>query len=172
MTERLDELDQRVKELRKAFDETFASPATLPERDWVELLLISFGAPRFAVPVSQLAGIEANRPIASLPAKRPGLIGLSAVHGGLVPVFDLGTLLGLPGRDGAPRWMALHHEQELLALAFDYLEGFLRVAARDVYPLESAPGVVHLTGQAIKVDSGLVYVVDIPSVVSAIRRGG
>jgi len=171
MTNRFtDGLDERAKDLRKAFDDAFASPSLSPQADWIELLLIQTSGQRLAIRVLELAGVEAGRNVVQIPAVRPGLLGLSAVHGQLVPVYELGFLLGFRSRDSAPRWLALRRDQELLAFAFDELEGSCRIAAREVYARESTTDLSLLSRHAVRIDSHVVPILDMPAVASALRR--
>jgi chemotaxis signal transduction protein len=150
-------VDQRLAELRSAFDDTFARPLAQPPRDWVEFVLVVAGGHRYAIRISELAGLEVDRTIVPLPLEAPGLLGLAAVHGGLVPVFELAAILGGDRAKTPARWLALHRDTALIALAFDELEESRRVPVQDV-------------SQAIQTDSGVVHVVDLPSVISKIRQ--
>jgi chemotaxis signal transduction protein len=102
-----------------------------------------------------------------VPAELPGLLGLSAVRGHLVPVFDLASLLGAGSHSQAPRWVALHEGKELLGLAFDEFEGTEGVPIGVLDAQDSPPG---QEAQAIRVRSGLVHLVDLPAVISRISE--
>ncbi|MBI5684196.1 MAG: chemotaxis protein CheW [Verrucomicrobia bacterium] len=137
----------------------------------IEFALIVAGGQRYAIRIRELAGLEVNRKIAPVPAAMRGLLGLSAVQGQLVPVFDLAALLGAGARASTPRWMALHRGKELVGLAFDEFEGSRRVAAQAVHELASAPEQARMSRQAIRVDSALIHVLEISSLAAAIAPG-
>lgn len=159
------QLENRLTELRTGFDEAFAlSPVEVAE-DLIELAMIIAGGQRYAIQLRQLAGLEANLKVASLPVDLPGLLGLSAVRGHLVPIFDLASLLGAGPGGQAPRWVALHSGRELIGLGFDEFKGSRRVPSQALGAQDSAPG-----QQVIRVESGLVHVVDVPAVISRIAQ--
>ena len=54
----------------------------------------------------------------------------------VLPVFDLAVLLGHP-TGGAPRWTVVAARGSC-ALAFDALEGYLRIPGDDIVPRRSA----------------------------------
>lgn len=162
MTENRD-WESRLAQLRKAFDEGFASPLSQPPQDLTEFALIAAGRHRCAIRINELAGLEPSRKVVPLPAKVRGLLGLSAVQGQLVPVFDLAALLGGGARDSAPRWMAMARGKEPVGFAFDEFEGSCRVPLQAVHALETAPVEAHLSRQAILVDSALVPVLEFAS---------
>lgn len=170
MTHDLQDMEQRLKELRSAFDDAFASPPGQAQADWVELLLINVGDQTYAIGLSDLSGLEVNRKIISMPLETPGLLGLCAVQGQLVPVFDLAAILGTGSRKETPHWLVLHRDRELIGLAFDESLGARRVAAQEVHSLEPAAEQVHLTREAIQIDGRAIHVVDMAAVASNIRQ--
>jgi chemotaxis signal transduction protein len=164
--------ERRLAELRAAFDEAFALPPPPPVQAQTEFALVVAGAGRYAIRMSEMAGLEVDRKIVPMPEGPHGLLGLSAVEGQLIPVFELGALLGGGERGGAPRWIALHRGQELVGLAFDEFQGSRRVASEAVHELEPTTERTLLSHQAIQVDSGLVHVLDLGLVVAGVARGG
>lgn len=163
--------ERHLAELRRVFDETFALPPPQPAQARTEFALVVAGGQRYAIRMSELAGLEVNRKIVPMPEGPRGLLGLSAVQGQLIPVFELAVLLGAGARGGAPRWIALHRSQELVGLAFDEFQGSCRLPANALHPLEPAQERAPLSRQAIQVDSGLVHVLDLPLLVSALAPG-
>jgi chemotaxis signal transduction protein len=121
-------MDPRAARLRDAFDGGFALP---PQVEVVEsddfLLLRAAGAP-YAMRVAEIAGIAARKTVVPVPSGRPELLGLAGIRGALVCVYSLSRLLGQAGAEQAV-WLALLalDDAEPVALAFDELEGFLRV---------------------------------------------
>lgn len=163
-------LERRVAQLRSAFDNAFALPLAQPQPDGVELLIVSAGGQTYAMRTSELAGVEVDRKLVPLPAAAPELLGLCAAQGELVPVFELAAALGAPTAKTSPRWIALSRDKELVALAFDELRESLRVAIRDLSPLELAPGRSAFSRHAIRLETGVIHVLDIPAVIARLRQ--
>jgi len=163
-------LERRVAQLRSAFDNAFALPLAPPQPDGVELLIVRAGGQTYAMRTSELAGVEVDRRLVPLPATAPELLGLCAAQGELVPVFELAAVLGGQAAKTSPRWIALHRDKELVALAFEELLESRRVAARDLSPIELAPGRGALSRHAIRLETGVIHVLDIPAVISSLRH--
>ncbi len=171
MTQNIHDVELRLAALKAAFDNSFALPPAEPQHGWAEFLLIAVAGQAYAVRIRELSAVAVDRKIISVPVDAPGLLGLCAVGGQLVPVFDLAAILGAAGhRERPPRWMALYRDKDMIGLAFDEFQGSRRLAAQDVHTLEAAAGRAHLRPQAIKVDSRLVHVLDIASVALSIRQ--
>jgi purine-binding chemotaxis protein CheW len=137
----------------------------------VAFLVILVGRQPYALRISELAGLAVDRKTVPLPIDAPGFLGLCAVHGELVPVFQLAALLGAPPAQTPGRWLALHRDTELVALAFDGLRETRRVMIHEIRPAAPSPR-AHASREAITVDSRVIHVIDIPSVIAVIRGGG
>jgi hypothetical protein len=100
-------LDERVTDLRRAFDDAFgASPRGAPEAT-VDLLAVRIAGDPYAFDARGLVSLAPCPNVVPVPSRRPGLVGLVGVRGTLVPVYGLGVLLGYePSRAPAP-WLAL-----------------------------------------------------------------
>jgi purine-binding chemotaxis protein CheW len=111
-------------ELRAAFDAGFAEPAARPVPQ-VDVLAIHAGGAPYAIARSELAALRVDLVVVDLPSPAPALIGVAAVRGELVAVWDLGRLThGEPVR--ARRWCAIARGGRS-AVAFDRLDAHLRV---------------------------------------------
>ena len=134
----LPESPDRVAELRRAFDESFA--VAPPERvtSWEDLLSVRIGGDPYALRVRDISGFMASGRIVPLPSRLPELLGMAGVKGALVPVFSLEALLGYVRPVEAPRWLALTGKVETVALAFGEFEGHLRILPEDVFTPEKA----------------------------------
>jgi purine-binding chemotaxis protein CheW len=160
-------LEDKVAELRRAFDEAFAAPRAAPDPEHLDVLAVRVGGAPFALPIGALTGIAPRAKLLSLPGGVPGLLGLSGLKGAVVPVYGLAALLGLPA-DDRWRWLALR--QGPLALAFDELERFLRVPRDAVHPLAPGAGSREHVKEALRLEGTLLPLVDLDSVVSHIER--
>jgi len=146
-------LTGRAAELARAFDEKFIQPRQAVASDLLAVLAIRLGAEPLALRLSQLAGLYTRRSIVPVPSALPELLGLVSLRAAIVPVYDLGALLGrTPQAD--PRWIVLA-AQLPIALGFDDLEGYWRVPADSVL---SAPAVTATgdTGVELRPDTELL----------------
>ena len=94
-----------LEALRREFDSGFATePAARTQR--VDLLALRVGGGPFAVRVSELAGVVPFHAVAPLPCDDRAMLGIAAVRGAALPVYDLATLLGREA-SASTRWMLL-----------------------------------------------------------------
>jgi len=124
-------LSGRAAELRRAFDRSFAVPQNATVEDSVELLAIRAGGAGYAIRLAAVSGLFADRTVTALPSPVPELLGVAAFRGTVVPVYDLGVLLG-HARSGKPRWLVLDTGTPAVGLAFEELDGHLRVPAGEI----------------------------------------
>jgi len=117
--------NDRAAELRDAFDRVFAQ-APSPEAGAMEsLLTIRIGANPYALRLKEVSGLFADKKVTWLPSSAPELLGLAGIRGTVLPVYDLGRLLGCPTA-GAPRWLVVIAAMPV-ALAFEAFDGYLTV---------------------------------------------
>jgi len=158
----------RVGELRRAFDSAFAAEPVAPA-ERVGLIALRAGARSYAVRTSDVASVVAAGAIVPLPCDDPALLGLAAVRGTPLPVYDLAALLG-EGAAKAPRWMILSHGPDRLALAFDELEGYLRVPLADIVAAAPDPAAPLAAPELVRAGSSLRSVVSVASVVRRVKQ--
>jgi chemotaxis signal transduction protein len=108
--------------LRNAFDRTFAEPEQAARQPRERFLAVTIDGSGYAMRLADVAALTMVRTIVPLPGARAELLGLSSHRGKLVPVFDLGALLG-HGRCAHPRWLALCGSRDWIGLAFANLDG-------------------------------------------------
>ncbi len=96
----------RDRELRRAFDASFAAPEPQPAAARERLLAVRVGDQVVALPWAALAGIHRLGAPAPVPGRGAGLLGIAAVGGVPLPVFDLAALLGREVAGAAPAWVA------------------------------------------------------------------
>ncbi len=117
--------NNRVAELREAFDRSFAQ-APSPEAAAVEnLLAIRIGADPYVLRMTEVSGLFADKIVTRLPSPASALSGIAGFRGTILPVYDLAMLLGYP-RAAAPRWLVVIAAAPV-ALAFDGFDGYLNV---------------------------------------------
>ncbi len=116
---------ERLDELRRAFDAAFAAPVPAPA-ECIPVIALRAGPFSCAVRIAEVGGVVPVGRLAVLPCEEPAMLGVAAVRGALVPVYDLSALAG-SGRARAPRWMLVAAGADRVALAFDEIEDYLRV---------------------------------------------
>jgi len=119
-------LAERAAELRAAFDRTFAEPARLDESVSEDLLAVHAGSEAYAIRLTEIGGVFADKKITPVPGRASSFIGVAGFRGAIVPVHSLSSLLG-HAADGTPRWLMLAASLPV-AFAFDQFDGHLRVA--------------------------------------------
>lgn len=162
-----DSLSARAAQLRAELDASFARPREVTRPERVELLAIRIGEDGYALRMSEAQALLADRPITRLPTPVQELIGLCAIRGAIAPVYDLAALLGrrVP-RLSPPRWLLLAKHSELIALAFDALDGQLVVPLAEI----AAPASGGEHDGTVRVHGELRPLIRIASVLEAIER--
>lgn len=158
-----------VEALRRDFDGSFALPTRAPDVGSVDLLAIRVRGKPFALRIGEIAGVATGRRLTQVPSSNPALLGLVGVRGTLVAVFDLGTLLGEPLAGQPARWVALCGGHDQLAVAFDDVEGHLRLLESE---LGATEGERHaLVEHVIRGDGALRPIVSVPKIVDKALAG-
>lgn len=121
-----DRLEQRAQQLREAFDRAFAAPLTDGVEVCTDFLAVRIGGDPYALRLSELSGLSADKKIVPIPSGAAALLGLAGFRGAVTPVFDLARLLGYP-TTRAPRWIVLAGERAQVGLAFETFEAHVRV---------------------------------------------
>jgi chemotaxis signal transduction protein len=116
--------------LRESFDRAFAQPASTESAAVDNLLAIGIGADSYVLRLSEAAGLFVDKKITRLPTAVPELLGLAGFRGTVVPVYDLGMLLG-SARSVAPRWLVVTAAMQA-AVAFERFEGYLSVRREEI----------------------------------------
>ncbi|MEV0563086.1 chemotaxis protein CheW [Dactylosporangium sp. NPDC050588] len=162
------DLTQRLAELRESFDRSFTEPHREQVTGFDDLLAIRVGGHRYALRLTQAAGLFPDRPVTRLPGPQPSLLGVASFRGSIVPVYDLGGVFGHPATADR-RWLVLVAGEPPVALAFEDLDGHLRVP-RDLIVEESAGhGPRGCLRGIVPMDGGARPIVDVPAVRAAIQ---
>jgi chemotaxis signal transduction protein len=154
-------------ELRHQFDEGFAAPPPSPAATAESLLAIGLAGHPHALWLADVAGLFKDRRVTPLPGPVRDFLGVVALEGRLVPVYDLRGLLGY-ATAGAARWLVLVRAPEPLGLAFDSFEGQF-TAPRGGGAATPADAPRHAR-QAVSAPDVLRTVVDVVSVVETVRN--
>jgi chemotaxis signal transduction protein len=170
------DLERRLTGLRADFDRSFADPPRREVAGHDDLLAIRAGGVRYALRLTQAAGLFPDRPVTRLPGPLAALLGVAGFRGAIVPVYELAAVLGTRStpagssqREDVPRWLVLAAGTPLVALAFEELDGHLRVP-RDGLVEESAGHGPHgcLRG-IVPLPDGARPIVDVPAVRAAVQ---
>lgn len=153
--------------LRREFDESFATLARATDTEVEALLAIRIGDSPYALRVLELGGTAAGQRITPVPSPERALLGLAAIRGAIVPVFDLAVVLEEPGARGPLRWLALSSGQDPVAFAFAELEGHLKVKTSELGQIENTSE--RLIANVVRTHSGLRPVLRIEALVDAVR---
>lgn len=125
-------LEQRAARLRDEFDRAFAHEPALTGEGVENFLQIRIGADGYVLRLGDVAGLFVDKTVTWLPSPVPELLGIAGFRGVVLPVYDLGALLGYP-RAGTPRWL-LRAAGAPIALAFEGFDGYLHLTAATVLP--------------------------------------
>lgn len=154
-----------VAELRQTFDRSFAQAPSVDDAAVHDLLDLKLGSARYALRVTELAALMADIRITPMATPISGLLGIAAIRGSMLAVYDLGALLGHPGEPRL-RWIAVAAGQTPVGLAFARFEGHLRVRA-DAIISEVSSGASHVH-QVVRLQGSNCSIVSLPSVLDAI----
>jgi purine-binding chemotaxis protein CheW len=160
-------------QLRQAFDSTFALPPSLTSPELEELLTIRVAGDPYAIRLFDIVEIVSGRRVVSVPAVTPDLLGLSGIHGGIVPVFSLSSILGYGPDAGSPQWMILCGSEEPIALAFSDFEGYLQLPRSALHADENFRTTrenVKYVNQVASTPNGVRAVISIPLIMATIRN--
>lgn len=166
-------VDSKSAKLRQAFDHSFALPPSQTSQEVEDLLTIRVAGDPYAILLRDIAGMVTGRRVVPVPAVTPDLLGLVGIRGGIVPVFDLASILGYGTAPGSPRWMILCGAEEPIALAFSDFEGYLRLPMSSLHADENLPGTrqhVKYVNQVANTQGGVRAVISIPLIVETIRN--
>lgn len=162
-----------ASQLRMAFDSSFALPPSVDSSQGEDLLAIRVAGDPYAIRLIDIAEIVKERRIVAIPSLTPDLLGLTGIHGGIIPVFGLSSILGYAPDPGSPRWMILCSSEETFALAFSDFEGYLRLPTSALHADENVRATneqVKYVSQIASTQDGVRAIIDIPLIMATIRN--
>jgi purine-binding chemotaxis protein CheW len=127
-----DRFKNKAAELRRAFDRSFAGARHADTALFDDFLAIRLRDDPHVLRLDGVARLLPLRALTRFPSPLAQWLGLAGVAGTVIPVYDLGLLLGYPA-GATPRWMAVCSAAPV-ALAFDVFEGQFR------HPREAGSG--------------------------------
>ena len=160
-------LRERLAELRRSFDDGFSQPLLETREDTLDVLSIRVGKEPYALRLSEVGALEADRAITRLPSEHSALLGIAGVRGLVVAVFDLAALLGVSSAESA-RWIALAKGAPL-ALAFSGFEGQISAHPEQFARAEAGTGL----REVLRHDGINLPLINLPALVASLdpRQG-
>lgn len=123
--------------LRVAFDRGFVEPPPAERAQAESLLAIEVRGEPYALRLAEVAGVHVDRNVTPLPSPAPALLGVVGFRGRVIPVWDLGRILGHPAAE-PPRWLIIAGSAEQpIAFAFETFVHHFRATAADIVPWSS-----------------------------------
>ena len=158
----------RVAELRRAFDQSFAEAPSPHAIALENLLHVRLGDMPYALRLAEMSGLFVDLDITPVPALVSELLGLAGIRGSLVPVYDLRAILG-HRPDTKARWLVLA-ANAAVGFAFDRFEGHARVPLDAIVPQSSAErGRLHVR-EVLRAGGVVRPIVSIRSVLEAVTN--
>ena len=139
-----------ARELRRAFDASFAVPARGRVADVERLLRLHFGADGYALRLADIGGLSAARKIVPIDSAIPEVLGLAGIRGNLVPVYSLSMLLGYGTETEPPRWFVACGSSEPIAFGFASLDGYVELPTTAVHAGNAPRQYVHALARVIE----------------------
>ena len=161
-------LANRAAELRSAFDRSFAKEQRLDGESTEDLLAIRLGQEPYAMRLSEIAGLFADKKITLVPRDDPALLGIAGFRGAIVPVYDLRALLGQPTAIAA-RMLVLAASLPV-AFAFDVSDGHLRIPRNAIAPRGIGDPANRYVREIAHADDELRSIVHLGAVIEAITK--
>ncbi|HEY4174152.1 MAG TPA: chemotaxis protein CheW [Rhodopila sp.] len=162
----IDDPLSRVSALRAAFDRSFAEPPRLDLTAMEDLLMVRVGDDVFAIRLSEIMGLYADKKITRVPGGDPALLGIAGFRGAVQPVYGLTILLGRQA-EAEPRWLVIAAAAPV-ALAFDGFDGHVRVASETVRPREAGAKDQPYVRDFVPVQQFVRPILHLPSIADAI----
>ena len=160
-------LTLRTAQLRDKFDRSFAEPAHLGMATMEYLLSVRIRDDLFAIRLSEIAGLHADKKITRVAGGDPALLGIAGFRGSIQPVYGLAYVLGR-SVDNLPRWFVIAAGASV-ALAFDAFEGYLRVASERIRPRDANAKDQPYARSFVPVHELIRPILHLPAVVDAIK---
>lgn len=160
----------RAEDLQAVFDRGFAERAAPSTEETADLLAISIYRNPYALCLEAISGLHADKRITRIPVQKPALLGIAGFRGAILPVYDLGALIGLPAAE-KPHWLAIVAKAGL-AVAFEAFEGHLRVPANTLVPSDSKEGGRQHLSHILRSGDALRGVVNLTSALSPVLGEG
>lgn len=163
---------EAAAKLRGAFDASFSVERTPSADAELDILAIRVAGHGYALRLSDVLAVHADRKLVAVPSPVPSLLGLIGVRGLVVPIYDLRLLLGYAAGP-SPRWLCLARAASPVGFAFEAFEAHLRV------PFDAVAGGSELLGNghgfargSVQTDAGPRPLLDLRLLLESVTRKG
>lgn len=165
MTSMALDLPGQLEQLKLAFDQSFALPDMPIAAAKVTLIAVRVADRPFAIRNADILAVFKAADLTRVPSSIRSLLGLAQFRDDLLPVHDLGPLLGTEATAGS--WMVVERSAEA-AFAFSSFEGPIEIDERAD---PSAPHEAAAPRRGIITSAGEMRpIVDLPSILATIRQ--
>jgi purine-binding chemotaxis protein CheW len=163
-------LSERAAALREAFDQAFVAAPSGITASTQAFLAIEIGGDKYALRLSEITELVADKKAVPLPSQSPDLLGIASFRGTLVAVYDLRILLGYPAAGSSPRWLVRVAQDIPVGLAFDQLDGYLDLPPEVIAPATGTEPMRQYLPETLTADDGVRSVINIASVLETIKQ--
>jgi len=162
------DIAHKLSALRQDFDRSFAQSAGGPQPEQTDFLAIRVAGDPYAIRLSEVQSLHADRKLVSAPSLLPELLGVCGFRSVLTPVYDLAQLLGY-GTGLAARWLVIAQGSSPICFAFADFDSHLRVPLESISAPEASAGMAAVGG-AVQHAGLTLPLLHLPSLVEAIAR--
>ena len=156
----------RLAVMRNAFDAAFAEPGVPLQRTQLDFVALRIGDQPYAICTSEIAGVHAGMAVTPVPSHIHAFVGIAAHSGEMLPVYDLGLVLGLSASHGS--W-AVVDTGNSVGLLFSAFDDHWRVDAGSVIAVDDGANQKHVQ-QLVQWGDVVRPVIAIASLLASIRE--
>jgi chemotaxis signal transduction protein len=177
------ELDQRamLSAVRRLIRHEAGAEATQRDDDGKQqaqdtrhVLAVNLGSEVYGIPISLVREITTLDDLTTTPVSHTDFLGLANIRGEIIPVFDLGGVLGRPPRPDAARQVdvVIVTGQGPMVLRSDSIRGTIRIPAADLRtPTGNLGNLTDVVDAVVTLPDCLLQVLDIdPLAASCLTR--
>jgi len=163
------DLATAASELRAAFDQAFTADQLQSGERTVDVLAIRVAEQSYALRLAEVLAVHEGRKLVPVPTPAPALLGLVGLRGLVAPIYDLRLLLG-HAAGHLPSWFVLVRSPSPIGVAFDALEGHLRLPESSLVSARSGDNAGRFTPGSVLTPGGPRPLIHLPSLVESIAR--
>jgi chemotaxis signal transduction protein len=163
--------ERKLAELQRDFDHSFATAPVTELGEFEDVLTVRVGGDPYALRAPEISGLFAGRRVVPLPTRRADLLGMAGIRSALVPVYGLSLVLGYAPSEVATPWIALCDKADPVGLAFEDLEGFVRVPRTAVHARTQEGSTWRHVTNVVRIRAETRPLVDVGLILQALRGG-
>lgn len=159
----------RAAALRQDFDDAFAHAHAPEAPRQLDFLEIEVAGRRYALCLTDVMELLADRTLVRVPSPRADLLGLVGLRGVVTPVYDLSLTLGHAPATG-PRWLAQVRARTPFAVGFEHFERHLRVTESALAIGRGQAGPEAFVRASVRLEQYPLPVLDLPAIFESVTR--